>query len=132
MISPGRASWERSNPSGTIRTGTQIKIKHKNTISSVNRRKADVQLTGGGPAPDPFTPAEELALSFNRGRPLMDGIEGGTASDTVDPSLFSVYIKGDRLKLRRPSQPWRLCRMETQAHPREGQAPVLGANKGRH
>ncbi|KAJ8412625.1 hypothetical protein AAFF_G00115760 [Aldrovandia affinis] len=88
------AAWESiaerinvSNPGGTIRTGAQIKIKHKNISSSANRKKADVQLTGGGPAPDPFTPAEELALSFNRGRPLMDGIDRIPSSEMVDPSL---------------------------------------------
>ncbi|XP_051947109.1 uncharacterized protein LOC127618592 [Xyrauchen texanus] len=50
-------------------------------ISSANRKKAEARLTGGDPPPPPLTPSEELALSLNKGRPVVDGIPEGTSSD---------------------------------------------------
>ena len=35
----------------------------------------------GGPPPQDFTPAEELALSSYQGHPMMEGVEGGISSD---------------------------------------------------
>ncbi|XP_051982282.1 uncharacterized protein LOC127643528 [Xyrauchen texanus] len=46
-----------------------------------NRKKAEAHLTGGGPPPPPLTPSEELALSLNKSRPVVDGIPEGTSSD---------------------------------------------------
>ncbi|CAM4714413.1 unnamed protein product [Leuciscus chuanchicus] len=56
-------------------------MKHKNIIQKANRKKAEARLTGGGPPPPPLTPSEELALSLNKGRPVVDGIPEGTLSD---------------------------------------------------
>ena len=46
-----------------------------------NRKKAEARKTGGGPPPPPFTQAEELALSQNSGRPITDGIPGGSSTE---------------------------------------------------
>ncbi|KAK0154472.1 hypothetical protein N1851_003428 [Merluccius polli] len=52
---------------------------------SANRKKADARKTGGGPAPPPLTEAEELALSHNIGRPVAEGIPGGSSSSESTP-----------------------------------------------
>ncbi|XP_039538961.1 uncharacterized protein LOC120491741 [Pimephales promelas] len=69
------------NPSGAKRTLCQVKMKHKNILQKANRKKAEARLTGGGPPPPPLTPSEELALSLNKGRPVVDGIPEGTSSE---------------------------------------------------
>ena len=43
-----------------------------------NRKKAEARKTGGGPPPPPLTEAEKMALSQNSGRPIAEGISGGT------------------------------------------------------
>ncbi|KAK0142221.1 hypothetical protein N1851_020108 [Merluccius polli] len=48
-------------------------------------KKAEARKTGGGPPPPPLTEAEELALSQNRGRPVAEGIPGGSSSESVTP-----------------------------------------------
>ncbi|XP_078025232.1 uncharacterized protein LOC144463712 isoform X2 [Epinephelus lanceolatus] len=68
------------NPSGVKRTCEQIKNKYKNIIASANRKKNLKKQTGfGGPTQD-YTPAEELALSTNKGRAMMDWASGGVAT----------------------------------------------------
>ncbi|KAF4117930.1 hypothetical protein G5714_002483 [Onychostoma macrolepis] len=52
-----------------------------------NRKKCDLRKTGGGPPPPEYTVAEELALSSNKGRPIMDGI--GTGAVQSDPGAGS-------------------------------------------
>ena len=52
-------------------------------LFAAHRKKALQDKTGGGPPPA-FSPAEELALSNNQGRPLMEGVDGGGV--TSDPS----------------------------------------------
>ena len=46
--------------------------------------------TGGGPPTQEMTPAEELALNSNKGRPVMEGIQGGTCTDSV-PATQDTY-----------------------------------------
>ena len=41
----------------------------------------EIRKTGGGPPPAEYTVAEELALSNNKGRPIMDGVSGAVQSD---------------------------------------------------
>ncbi|KAI2645702.1 Copine-2 [Labeo rohita] len=81
----------RCNPSGARRTLSQVKMKHKNILQKANRKKAEARLTGGGPPPPPLTPSEELALSLNKGRPVVAGIPGGTSSHT--PCTTSNMVK---------------------------------------
>ena len=41
-----------------------------------------------------FTPAEELALSNNDGRPLMVGVEGGVSTDPGGSRSHYIVIQG--------------------------------------
>ncbi|XP_059215854.1 uncharacterized protein LOC131993817 [Centropristis striata] len=93
-------AWEKiaarvnaCNPTGERRTWRQLKMKHKNIIQKANRKKAEARKTGGGPPPPPLTEAEELALSQNRGRPVAEGIPGGSSSEPVIPQDTSAYIR---------------------------------------
>ncbi|KAF3859015.1 hypothetical protein F7725_021414 [Dissostichus mawsoni] len=81
---------KRCNP----RTWEQTKIKYKNIIQSANRKIKEQRKTGGGPPPAEFTPAEELALSNKKGRPLMVGVEGGFSTDPGGSSSHHPYIQG--------------------------------------
>ncbi|KAK0154266.1 hypothetical protein N1851_003655 [Merluccius polli] len=65
------------NPFGEKRTWQQLKMTYKNI--------ADARKTGGGPAPPPLTEAEELALSQYIGRPVAEGIPGGSSSSESTP-----------------------------------------------
>ena len=58
-------------------------------IFKANRKRADSRQTGSGP-PITFTPVEELALTINAGRPGMEGIPGGTSSESPGPSPSTV------------------------------------------
>ncbi|XP_046708467.1 uncharacterized protein LOC124387892 isoform X2 [Silurus meridionalis] len=57
-------------------------MNYKNILQKANRKKTEAHLTGGGPPPPPLTPSEELALSLNKGRPVVTGIPGGSSSHT--------------------------------------------------
>ncbi|KAM9457323.1 uncharacterized protein Hap1MRO34_018559 isoform 2-T2 [Clarias gariepinus] len=82
-----------ANLSEGKRTWQQVKIKYKNIVQNATKKKTEVAGTGGGPPPASFTPAEELALEINKGRPVLEGIEGGTSSKIISPSIRSEYIK---------------------------------------
>ncbi|KAK0134513.1 hypothetical protein N1851_029875 [Merluccius polli] len=75
------------NPAGEKRTWQQLKMTYKNINYSANRKKAHATThkTGGGPAAPPLTEAEELALSHNTGRPVAEGIPGGSSSSESTP-----------------------------------------------
>ena len=62
-------------------------------IIAAAKKKSEVAGTGGGPPTANFTPAEELALDLNKGRPVIEGITGGTASESIPPSIRNDYIK---------------------------------------
>ena len=63
-----------------------------------NRKKAEACKTGGGPPPPPLTEAEEMALSQNTGRPIAEGISGGSSSDPATPQDTGAYIRGKLFK----------------------------------
>ncbi|XP_077091370.1 uncharacterized protein LOC143742400 [Siphateles boraxobius] len=75
------------------RTWQQVKIKYKNIVQNAAKKKSEVAGTGGGPPIANFTPAEELALDLNKGRPVIEGIEGGTASGSIPSSIRDHYLK---------------------------------------
>ena len=50
--------------------------------------------TGGGPKTQDLTPAEELALQHNRGRPIVEGIAGGSSSGEVGSTGKRPYLQG--------------------------------------
>ncbi|KAK0147215.1 hypothetical protein N1851_013368 [Merluccius polli] len=59
----------------------------ENIAARVNA-KADARKTGGGPAAPPLTQAEELALSQYLGRPVAEGIPGGSSSSESSPQVL--------------------------------------------
>ena len=63
-----------------------------------NRKKAEARKTGGGPPPPPLTEAEKMALSQNSGRPIAEGISGGSSSDPPTPQDTGAYIRGKLFK----------------------------------
>ncbi|XP_047440340.1 fibrinogen-like protein 1 [Mugil cephalus] len=81
------------NPAGEKRTWQQLKMKYKNIVQSVNRKKADARKTCGGPAPPPLKEAEEPALNHNTGRPVAEGIPGGSSSSESTTQDTSAFIK---------------------------------------
>ncbi|XP_051968774.1 pro-neuregulin-3, membrane-bound isoform-like isoform X3 [Xyrauchen texanus] len=87
-------SLRRTNMTGPKRTWQLVKIKYKNILQTAVKKKACVSGTGGGPPSPEFTPAEELALDINKGRPVLEGIQGGTATDSVPPMETSPFIHG--------------------------------------
>ncbi|XP_062341526.1 uncharacterized protein LOC134039580 isoform X2 [Osmerus eperlanus] len=90
------------NPA-TKRNWEQVKVKHKNIIQAANKKKADMLKTGGGPRGPELTPAEELALANNRGRPIMQGIAGGSSSgEVVAGENPYVQVAGGSITLLQP------------------------------
>ncbi|XP_059902164.1 uncharacterized protein LOC132453335 [Gadus macrocephalus] len=81
------------NPTDTKRTWQQLKMKYKNVVQTANRKKAEARKTGGGPPPPPLTEAEKMALSQNSGRPIAEGISGGSSSDPPTPQDTGAYIR---------------------------------------
>ena len=61
-------------------------------ISAV-KKKAHVWY-GGGPPTVEFTPAESVALDQNRGRPMMKGSEGGSATGSATELQTAPFIRG--------------------------------------
>ncbi|XP_026114582.1 uncharacterized protein LOC113092989 isoform X4 [Carassius auratus] len=98
----------RCNPSGATRTLSQVKMKHKNILQKANRKKTEARLTGGGPPQPPLTPSEELALSLNKGRPVVAGIPGGSSSNilcsTSDGEKRVKYTDGRIVLLDSPER----------------------------
>ncbi|XP_026123669.1 uncharacterized protein LOC113106204 isoform X2 [Carassius auratus] len=96
------------NPSGATRTLSQVKMKHKNILQKANRKKTEARLTGGGAPPPPLTPSEELALSLNKGRPVVAGIPGGSSSHilctTSDGEKRVKYTDGQIVLLDSPER----------------------------
>lgn len=75
------------------------------SLDTANKKKAEQRKTGGGPPPPPFTPAEEKAIAVNKGRPMMDGIAGGTVSSAPRhvpgevPVVLPVTVLGKNMKI---------------------------------
>ena len=78
-------------------------LKAISDFYSANRKRADARKTGGGPPPPRFTEVEELAVSQTAGRPVAEGIPGGTSSldrVTQDPTLPGGLMINLALNLR--------------------------------
>ncbi|XP_039681987.1 uncharacterized protein LOC120575335 [Perca fluviatilis] len=98
-------AWEKiaaqvnaCKPVGEKRSWKQLKMKYKNIVQTANRKKAEARRTGGGPAPPPLIEAEELAWSRNEGRPVAEGIPGGSSSSEPATSQdISAFIRCNRL-----------------------------------
>ncbi|KAI9523789.1 hypothetical protein NQZ68_024311 [Dissostichus eleginoides] len=83
--------------SNTVAAAKSRQSGWQQIADSVNaqQEKKDQRKTGGGPPPAEFTPAEELALSNKKGRPLMVGVEGGFSTDPGGSSSHHLYIQDD-------------------------------------
>ncbi|XDV28108.1 hypothetical protein PO909_031494, partial [Leuciscus waleckii] len=68
------------------------------------KKKSHISGTGGGPPTQDFTPAEELALDLNKGKPVIEGIQGGTATDSGPARETGLFIQlaGNTLTLLEP------------------------------
>lgn len=53
--------------------------------------------TGGGPPTQDLTTAEELALELNKGKPVMEGTQWGTATDSGPARETGLFIQGTLL-----------------------------------
>ncbi len=60
-------------------------------------KKSHISGTGGGPPTQDFTTAEELALDLNKGKPVIEGIQGGTATDSGPARDTGLFIQGTLL-----------------------------------
>ncbi|XP_064859263.1 uncharacterized protein LOC135561443 [Oncorhynchus nerka] len=65
------------NMNGPKRTWQQVKIKYKNILQNAVKKNTHRQGTGGGSPKADLTPAEDMALELNKGRPVLEGIPGG-------------------------------------------------------
>ncbi|XP_074538431.1 uncharacterized protein LOC141799884 [Halichoeres trimaculatus] len=95
-----------TNLSGQKRTWQQVKTKYKNILQSAVKKKTHQTSTGGGPPSQALTPAEELALDLNKGRPVMKGIQGGTVTDSVLATERCAFLQvsGDTVLLLEPPE----------------------------
>ncbi|XP_076869230.1 uncharacterized protein LOC143519541 [Brachyhypopomus gauderio] len=59
----------------------------------IGKRWRRAKPEGGPPLPPPFTQAEELAPSQNRGWPITDGIPGGSSTQPTATQDMNVYVK---------------------------------------
>ncbi|KAJ8377938.1 hypothetical protein AAFF_G00250010 [Aldrovandia affinis] len=99
-----------------------------------NKKRADMVKTGGGPKTPELTPTEELALQQNRGRPIMEGIAGGSSSEQAGSSARSPSVKaaGHSVTLLQPP-PIVLVRGEEptdEASPEPGPSHSAGIGDG--
>lgn len=67
------------------------------------KKKTYVCGTGGGPPTQDYTPAEDLALALNKGRPVVEGIQGGTYTDSVPPQESAPFIAGWSSFVQKPT-----------------------------
>lgn len=61
------------------------------------KKKSHISGTGGGPPTQDFTTAEELALDLNKGKPVIEGIQGGTATASGPARDTGLLIQGTLL-----------------------------------
>ena len=56
-------------------------------------------LLAQAPATQDYTPAEDLAIALNKGRPAVEGIEGGTSTDALPDEDSAPFITGRSILL---------------------------------
>nr|XP_023660483.1 uncharacterized protein LOC111840175 [Paramormyrops kingsleyae] len=93
---------------------TRLKVQH---VGQTNKKKLSVKATGGGPPPEAFSRAEELAVANNVGRPTMEGVEGGVQSDPGASDMCTLYVQvegGNMQVLQPPAEPSTSCDPQVQ------------------
>ena len=58
------------------------------------KKKTHMQGTGGGSPHTDLTPAEDMVLSQNKGRPVLEGISGGTETGICPSHNATRFIQG--------------------------------------
>ncbi|XP_076602125.1 uncharacterized protein LOC143329876 isoform X2 [Chaetodon auriga] len=81
------------NMTGPKRTWQQVKIKYKNILQNAVKKKTQMQDTGGGSPKADLTPAEDKALAHNKGRPVLEGIPGGTDTNICPSQEATRFIQ---------------------------------------
>ncbi|XP_055737457.1 uncharacterized protein LOC129822926 isoform X2 [Salvelinus fontinalis] len=92
------------NMNGPKRTWQQVKIKYKNILQNAVKKNAHRQGTGGGSPKADLTPAEDMALELNKGRPVLEGIPGGketSIGSSQDATRF-IQVSGSTVFLLEP------------------------------
>nr|XP_055057053.1 putative nuclease HARBI1 [Misgurnus anguillicaudatus] len=88
------------NMTGPKRTWQQVKIKYKNILQNAMKKNTHSKGTGGGSPKADLTPAEDLALEHNNGRPVLEGIPWGKETG-IGPSQDATHFIQAALVLRR-------------------------------
>ncbi|CAM4512426.1 unnamed protein product [Leuciscus chuanchicus] len=92
------------NMNGPKRTWQQVKIKYKNILQNAVKKNTHRQSTGGGSPKADLTPAEDMALELNKGRPVLEGIAGGketSIGSSQDATRF-IQVSGSTVFLLEP------------------------------
>ncbi|XP_064812260.1 uncharacterized protein LOC135527686 isoform X1 [Oncorhynchus masou masou] len=92
------------NMNGPKRTWQLVKIKYKNILQNAVKKNTHRQGTGGGSPKADLTPAEDMALELNKGRPVLEGIPGGketSIGSSQDATRF-IQVSGSTVFLLEP------------------------------
>ncbi|XP_052009336.1 GT1 domain-containing protein isoform X1 [Xyrauchen texanus] len=89
------AKLNASNPMGPKRTWLQVKVKYKNILQGVNKRRAAMKKTEKIilPTKEEDTPVEELVPESDVEGPVIKSIVGSCCSDPGDVACCSTYVK---------------------------------------
>ncbi|XP_039641492.1 uncharacterized protein LOC120549013 isoform X1 [Perca fluviatilis] len=79
---------------GPKRTWQQVKIKYKNILQNAVKKNTHRQGTGGGSPKADLTPAKDMALQLNKGRPVLEGIPGGKETSIGSSQDATRFIQG--------------------------------------
>ncbi|XP_071203112.1 uncharacterized protein [Salvelinus alpinus] len=117
----------RLNMNGPKRTWQQVKIKYKNILQNAVKKNTHRQGTGGGSPKADLTPAEDMALELNKGRPVLEGIPGGketSIGSSQDATRF-IQVSGSTVFLLEPP-----AQAPDDADPGEGPSAAATAHDG--
>ncbi|KAM9401458.1 uncharacterized protein ACWYII_031017 [Salvelinus alpinus] len=112
---------------GPKRTWQQVKIKYKNILQNAVKKNTHRQGTGGGSPKADLTPAEDMALELNKGRPVLEGIPGGketSIGSSQDATRF-IQVSGSSVFLLEPP-----AQAPDDADPGEGPSAAATAHDG--
>ncbi|XP_064817011.1 uncharacterized protein LOC135533644 isoform X2 [Oncorhynchus masou masou] len=115
------------NMNGPKRTWQLVKIKYKNILQNAVKKNTHRQGTGGGSPKADLTPAEDMALELNKGRPVLEGIPGGketSIGSSQDATRF-IQVSGSTVFLLEPP-----AQAPDDADPGEGPSAAATAHDG--
>nr|XP_046223422.1 uncharacterized protein LOC124046744 isoform X2 [Oncorhynchus gorbuscha] len=115
------------NMNGPKRTWQQVKIKYKNILQNAVKKNTHRQGTGGVSPKADLTPAEDMALELNKGRPVLEGIPGGketSIGSSQDATRF-IQVSGSTVFLLEPP-----AQAPDDADPGEGPSAAATAHDG--